>query len=555
MADFAAVLRKTIAALRENTPEARDRIYQKARSTIEAKLQAVTPPPAPQVVERQMRLLEDAIATVEAEYAPAAPEPEPTPENEFDKVLRDLEAISGEPSSARWSVTEKKPAAPVITTIEPEKPAQEETVGRDDAAADEAAARVGSEEPPIPEEASVAVPSVDAESLAAEEPKVASEAIEPELEVPAATSAPEHQDDRSQTDETAKEASATSEESVATPPLDETFEDRPALRELRSKRAAQQKSRKVPLAAAAILLLLGGGALGAWFYRDDVARMAGYGTGGSATEEATPSDQDVAAAPAAGVANQPESDGAGTDGAAEEPVRKLTQRLLPDGTEVDEGPASGQPTVGEGTSIAASTERPAEEARQSGDDAAVAVGQKAIFYEERTIQEQASASNGNVVWTVEQESPGSDLPPEPVIYAEASIPDKRLRLKMSIRRNVDQSLPASYIAELIFLTPEDFSGGAVGSVASISLKRTEQDAGNRLLGVPAKIADGFFLVALSDNTADIEANNLLLERMEWIDIPIVYTSGRRALITLEKGVPGGSVFNQALTAWREATSG
>src|SRR5690606_41702764 len=112
MADFAAVLRKTIAALRENTPEARDRIYQKARSTIEAKLQAVTPPPAPQVVERQMCLLEDAIATVEAEYAPAAPEPALTSENEFDKVLRDLEAVAGARASARWTVTEQQLAAP-----------------------------------------------------------------------------------------------------------------------------------------------------------------------------------------------------------------------------------------------------------------------------------------------------------------------------------------------------------------------------------------------------------------------------------------------------------
>jgi hypothetical protein len=556
MADFAAVLRKTIAALRENTPEARDRIYQKARSTIEAKLKAVSPPPSPEVIDRQMRLLEDAIKTVEAEYAPAAPEPEPEPEpeNEFDKVLRDLEALSSAPSKARWSMAEKKPAGPIITRLDADEPESSDASALDEAPARDTSVTLKPDEPSVPE--------VSLEPENADEPDPSGSDNEaPVVSSPTSNEVPDQPDmavvepetenvgDRSEEEETSRETPSQSEQPDAAT-LDETFEDRPALQELRTKRAAQQKSRKVPLVAAAVLLLLAGGAVGAWFYRDDVARIAGYGTG---TQDASTSGEEVAAAPVDVPERlQPETP---ATSAPQEPVRKLTQRLLPDGTEIDEGPASGQPTVGEGTSIAASTERPAEEARQSGEDAAIAVGQKAIFYEERTIQEQASASNGNVVWTVEQESPGADLPPEPVIYAEATIPEKRLRLKMSIRRNVDQSLPASYIAELIFLTPEDFSGGAVGSVASISLKRTEQDAGNRLLGVPAKIADGFFLVALSDNNADVEANNLLLERMEWIDIPIVYTSGRRALITLEKGVPGGSVFNQALSAWREATSG
>src|SRR5690606_7127729 len=99
MADFAAVLRKTIAALKENTPEARDRIYQKARSTIDAKLKAVSPPPSAQAIENQMRLLEDAIRTVEAEFAPVSAAPEPKPDSDFDQILKDLEALSKTPSS------------------------------------------------------------------------------------------------------------------------------------------------------------------------------------------------------------------------------------------------------------------------------------------------------------------------------------------------------------------------------------------------------------------------------------------------------------------------
>ena len=69
MADFVAVLKKTIDGLGENTPAMREKVYQKARSTVAAKLAAITPPPPAAVAERQKRALEDAIAAVESSYA------------------------------------------------------------------------------------------------------------------------------------------------------------------------------------------------------------------------------------------------------------------------------------------------------------------------------------------------------------------------------------------------------------------------------------------------------------------------------------------------------
>ena len=47
----------------------------------------------------------------------------------------------------------------------------------------------------------------------------------------------------------------------------------------------------------------------------------------------------------------------------------------------------------------------------------------------------------------------------------------------------------------------------------------------------------------------------LLRRQSWIDVPIVYKSGRRALFTLEKGIPGDKVFDEALKAWTTASAG
>jgi hypothetical protein len=219
---------------------------------------------------------------------------------------------------------------------------------------------------------------------------------------------------------------------------------------------------------------------------------------------------------------------------AKSPATQTPPATAPDGAAAPAAPAS----------TAAPTEQPA-----------LAVGQKAIFYEERTSNAEGSAEPGNIVWSLVQESPGGDAPPEPAIRAEATIPGKDLQLRMTIRRNTDQTLPASHIIEMIFLTPDGFEGGGIDNVLRIAMKGTEQEAGSPLIGIPAKIADGFFLVALNDTKADENANLTLLRNQDWIDIPIVYKSGRRALLTMEKGIPGDKVFDEAMKAWQAKTSG
>jgi hypothetical protein len=108
---------------------------------------------------------------------------------------------------------------------------------------------------------------------------------------------------------------------------------------------------------------------------------------------------------------------------------------------------------------------------------------------------------------------------------------------------------------MIFLTPDGFEGGGIDNVLRIALKAAEQEAGNPLIGIPAKIADGYFLVALNDTKADQEANLSLLRNQEWIDVPVIYKSGRRALLTMEKGIPGDKVFDEAIKAWQAKSSG
>ncbi len=527
MADFVAVLRKTIDALGDNSPEMREKVYDKARATIEAKLAAINPPPPQAVVERQRKALEDAIAVLRADYADAA---EPEEDDSLEDAFATLKGIGAPPPAP------VKAPAPVIETAKPaERPA------------------------PTP---------VGAPPPAAERPVAASSAIDPAA------------------DSFATQGPVAPQPSDAPEAIAATTRERRATPDARGPR----RGRTGLVAALVVLLVAAGAGYAVWMNRDDLSTLVGTDARQEEQQAATPDGAETAdelvqdpsgetAGQEEDVANLPAPEEPETPPAVTEPpassgdAEKFTQRLMPDGTEVDDGPAGGAPTVGEGTSIASVAQPDGspsgpEQAREGetvaptdeddGQQAAtpsVAVGQRAIFYEERTSAAQGSAEAGSIVWSTVQESPGGDLPPEPAIRAEATIPGKDIQLRMTIRRNGDQTLPASHIIEMIFLTPEGFEGGAISNVSRIAFKETEQAPGNPLIGIPAKIADGFFLIALGDAPAEVEANTTLLRRQSWVDIPIVYQSGRRALLSLEKGIPGDRVFQEVLRAWDEASSG
>jgi hypothetical protein len=122
---------------------------------------------------------------------------------------------------------------------------------------------------------------------------------------------------------------------------------------------------------------------------------------------------------------------------------------------------------------------------------------------------------------------------------------------LTLKRNTDSSLPASHLIEIVFAVPPDFEGGAIDSVLRIAMKQTEQDRGNALVAVPAKITDDFHMIALND-FPDARATNLeLLRTRDWIDIPVAYRNGRRALLTLQKGPDGKAAFDEAIREWSQ----
>jgi hypothetical protein len=73
-----------------------------------------------------------------------------------------------------------------------------------------------------------------------------------------------------------------------------------------------------------------------------------------------------------------------------------------------------------------------------------------------------------------------------------------------------------------------------------------------LTGASARIVGNSFLFALSSaSDLDVENNLNLLESRDWIDLAMVYGTGRRAILTLEKGEDGEAIFADVLAAWAE----
>jgi hypothetical protein len=178
-----------------------------------------------------------------------------------------------------------------------------------------------------------------------------------------------------------------------------------------------------------------------------------------------------------------------------------------------------------------------------------AVAQRVVLYEEDPAEPQGKRYIGSAIWRTETITPGPGAPPDLAVRADLEIPERRITMTFSLRRNTDQALPASHTIEVTFNLPADFPFGGISNVPGILMKQAEQTRGAPLAGLAVKVTSGFFLVGLSAVEADMQRNLQLLKERAWFDIPIVYNNGRRAILALEKGTPGERAFDEAFKAW------
>ncbi|MEO8667736.1 MAG: hypothetical protein ABI399_04415 [Bauldia sp.] len=499
MAEYYAVLKKAVSGMDGGAGDARRSVYDKARNALIGQLKAIDPPLSTSEISRQRLELEEAIRRVERE---AAAEAQSSRGRAVDSVREAVSEPSG-PSPQdvfRRAIqeAESRASAPV--------PARADTGFNDGRSMRD---RIERAPPP--------------DSYQEQEPP-RGRRQQPQL-------APDYDDDWQQ----ARAAPAPQAE----PYVDRR--DRPATRQPPRKERArsggyredegsrppQRAPRRSRLPAILITVLILGLLVGlaalAYSRRDLIASFIGE-QDKTAAESVPVAEPEAPAATAA--ESSKDSARLGEQGAADPGVRSVgddsQQASLPE--------AGGQDQQAIGQAL---------------------TPQKATLYEEPIGGESASAGTvtaiaGGATWQLVQGTDG------PEIVANVNIPDRSMKLKVTIRKNADASLPASHLVEIVVNTGANFAGKNIRTVPRLVMKAAEDARGQALVGASAKVADGLFWIALSAAENDINNNLKMLRENAWIDVPIVYGTNQRAILTFEKGATGAEIFRTAMESWGQA---
>ncbi|WP_035871425.1 hypothetical protein [Cucumibacter marinus] len=321
-----------------------------------------------------------------------------------------------------------------------------------------------------------------------------------------------------------------------------------------------------------VLLLVGAGGAGFWAWREGMVDISGLmaqvaggdDSGVTTTSEPEPeptTQQAETPVPAntqpsgntnqqgttQDVADQTAGPNTGSGKTDERlPAQESGVRVIGESAPQVTDPAEGNTQVGQNPGEDTEVADLGDSADTAGlPDPALSVGSQSILLEEQGGSAGRSTPfSGTVEWTRDVDELG-----EPVIRGVASIPARNLTVDLLIRKNSDDALPASHLMEINFNVQESFVGGGIASLPGVLLKDQELAQGKPLVGASARVFDNSFLFALSADQADETRNLELLSGQEWVDLPLVYSTGRRAIITLEKGEEGQSVFDGVMTAW------
>lgn len=603
MTDYYAVLKKAVSGFETESGDARRSVYDKARTALIAQLKSIDPPLTTSEISRQRLELEEAIRKVEreasaaratpvrvsaaaavAEALAAAPEPEPAPappvaaEPEPEEPIEADEPVHVEPEPPRPAPRAAEPVRPVPPPQPRVEPAAPPVV------------EILDEDPVDPIEPEHEWPEIEAEPEPEARPLRQAPPIQPQW--PQASSKSEFSQDRSDSQgggrreprlsrdhdeprfdldddiDAGRRLSADSDwapEPFHDHPLGDAVLEEPRGRKARaanrergrgSDRAAyseRKKSSRWPTLILLILigLLLGGIAALAWSQRGVVKDVIGDLIDSAEQGGPKPTLSETPEPAPASTKNADRLGGAPEEAAPAKTVRTVDAEPAPEDQEMD--PLAGVMAPG-GTNAAAAPEAaaPAEtpapqaapqQAATGADDSLVA--QKAILYEQPTDGSQnVKIVPATVTWKFNANSSNG-----PEIQANLEVPEKGMKVALNIRKNNDSALPASHLVEIVVDTPSTFAGGGVKSVPALVMKPTEESRGQPLDGAAARVADGFFWIAFTNDAQPMAQNVALLRERNWIDLPIVYNNDQRAILTFEKGTPGQRVFEKAMAAW------
>jgi hypothetical protein len=523
MTDYLPLLQRAIEGLEKSTGESRRALYERARTALVAQLRGLNPPLSESEITRERLALEEAVRKVEADAARRMRD---------ESAARSTPAAGAAPEPSLPASSSSSPTPP----SPPSPPSREPRVGPSTRPAPKPERnRMKSDRPPFSAEGLKGFRDVVAETeglgdAAAQATRAARETfanmpgnnrddgrvdsrVEPRVDSEALRTPARERNVRRVMERARRAPEA---EQPPLPPVSDFAppEDEPEAEPRRRApgpmprrgeydREHANPARRGLIAALGSLLVLALVAGTAYWQRERISGLFGV------TRSMAPTPKDAG------------------------PARsKITDRVG----------QNGQPDA-QGTGQA-----PANQDQKAGQPVP-AVAQRVVLYEEDPKNPEGNRYVGSALWRTETVSPGPGQSPELAVRADVEIPDRKLAMTFSIRRNTDKALPASHTVEIMFNVPADNPFGGVANVPGLLMKDSEQTRGAPLSGLAVKVTNNFFLVGLSSAESDLQRNLQLLKERGWFDIPIVYGNGRRAILAVEKGNPGERAFAEAFKAW------
>lgn len=514
MADYYPLLARALDALPDRSPGLRRAVYDRARNALVSQLRSLEPPLSEDDIDLERRALDTAIERLEVEHGGI-----PAPANDAPPKVaepRKPEPAKAEPVKAEPPAPPPPPEEPALPTPPPAPSPVPESVPEP--------APAGPLEPALPEPSPVIR---DAEAPAPQQlPLAPSPRFNLKPEVPDASpraaaipiTAPKTpaDNDLALLNQLGLAAPATSEAAASDDGSANGDAGQGRQRPRIEVVAPRGRSRILRNLAIGIVLVavIGAIAVAAFLLRDAPQNLV--------RSEAEPTQQAVD-----GSAEAKFNDRVGNE-AAQTPQ---PDRLKPRQEETPANPPA-----------AAAPARPS-----------VAVAQQAVLIEESTAPDssQPTSSPGRVTWRIDTANGEQGQPLQTMAVAVVNYPDAGLSMTMTIRKNLDATLPASHTVSLSFSqTGPDAASRVVQDVGLLQAKDDESGRGSPVSGLPVRVRDNLFLIGLSSLPSDVERNVDLLTHRNWFDVAVRYTNGRRAVLTFEKGQSGNQVLQQAIDAWK-----
>lgn len=174
----------------------------------------------------------------------------------------------------------------------------------------------------------------------------------------------------------------------------------------------------------------------------------------------------------------------------------------------------------------------------------------ALLLEAPDTEEKVKTFIGSVVWRLDNVNGAPGQPLGTAVHADVDVPEAKIRMSIDLQKNTDATLPASHTVEVRFTLLPGSEIPGVKQISSVQMRREDSPNGEPLAGVPVQITDTYFLIGLA--RGDMETRNLdLLKTRGWLDLPLALTNGKIAKFTLEKGVSGDRVINDAIANWQQ----